>query len=289
MAALISPCSGMRKRSIIIASTLGIVAMLAVGCWSYLRWRFPYGSSHCCILNVAFGLEAYAEEHGGQYPTGESSPEASLSLLHRSGHVDPYTLRGMTVPEKTTRSVLEAGGLLSPASCGWHYEDRLTLADDRRIALLWCKEALGHNGERAADGGRQVVFIGGDVQWVSGAKWEAFLGDQKHLIEERDPRAIAGTPLVTGFVELPDGTRLDHVDGTCTVREETKGLDSSSSGTSSGGLGRSELVWYQAPVDEGYVTRTLSFSNLISDPITITFRNGVPDVTNFVFKMRTAR
>ena len=35
------------------------------------------------------------------------------------------------------------------------------------------------------------------------------------------------------------------------------------------------------------MTRTLSFSNLVSDPVTLTFTDGVPNVTNFVFKMRS--
>jgi hypothetical protein len=276
----------MRKRTVIILSALGIVVVLATSGLVYYRWTFPYGHSHCCILAVMFALESYAKEHGGHYPSGEPSAEASLSLLHRSGDLDPYTLRGMTIPEETTRSILQGGGLLSPESCGWHYVDGLTQADDRGLALLWCKEPLGHNGNRTRDGARQVVFVGGDVQWVSGARWPAFLEDQKRLLAERSPRAMAGAPLLTGSIELPDGTRLDHLDCTCTVTESSKGPDFSSSGTSSGGL---DLVWYHAPFQEGYVTRTLSFSNLTSEAVTVRFTNGLPDVTNVVFKMRTAQ
>ncbi len=43
------------------------------------------------------------------------------------------------------------------------------------------------------------------------------------------------------------------------------------------------------PVLDGFVTRTLSFSNMTSDPVTITFTNGVPDVTNYIFRMKEAR
>jgi len=276
----------MRKRAVLLLSVFGIVVVLATSAWAYYRWKFPYGHSHCCILGVMFALESYAKEHGGRYPSDEPSPEASLSLLYRSGALDPYTLRGMTIPEETTRSILQGGGLLSPESCGWHYVDGLTQADDRGLALLWCKEPLGHDGNRTRDGGRQVVFVGGDVQWISGARWTAFLEDQKRLLLERSPRALVGAPLVTGSIELPDGTRIDHVDSTCTMAESSKGPDFSSSGTSSGGL---DLVWYHAPFQEGYVTRTLSFSNLTSDPVTVRFTNGVPDMTNVVFKMRIVR
>ena len=61
----------------------------------------------------------------------------------------------------------------------------------------------------------------------------------------------------------------------------------SASGTSSGaGLCHAGLVWYRAPFPNGSITRTLLFSNLVSDPVTITFKGGVSDVTNIVFKMR---
>jgi hypothetical protein len=191
----------------------------------------------------------------------------------------------MTIPEDTTRSTLEAGGLLSPDSCGWHYVEGLTEADDRRLAMLWCKEPLGHNGNRTKDGGREVIFVGGNIQWISGAGWPAFLDEQQRLFAERSPRAVAGLPLVAGMVELPGGVRIADLDCSCTVREVTKGTDFSSSGTSVGGI---NLVWYQAPVQEGYVTRTLSFSNLISAPVTINFTNGIPDATNFIFLMKEA-
>jgi hypothetical protein len=133
-----------------------------------------------------------------------------------------------------------------------------------------------------------VVFIGGRIEWVSGGKWPAFLQEQKEFLKHRTRRAVSGLPLVTGIVELPDGSRIEKVDGYYTLRDESKGPESSGTGASSGtGLSRSELVWYQAPLQNGFVTRTLSFSNLVSDPVTVTFTGGVPDVTNFTFKMRS--
>jgi hypothetical protein len=145
---------------------------------------------------------------------------------------------------------------------------------------------LGHNGQRTKDGGRQVVFIGRGIEWISGDKWPAFLSEQAALLEHRSSRAVSGLPIVTGSIELPDGARLSRFDGPCTIREETKGPDSSGNGTSSGG--GCDLLWYQPPIQDGTVTRTLSFSNLVSEPVTITFKNGAPDITNFVFKMRIA-
>jgi hypothetical protein len=281
-------CFKMRKRLITVAIVLGTTAVLVSGWTAYSKWKYPYGWSHCCIIGMKSSLEFYAEEHGGRYPAGESSPEASLSLLYRSNYMDAYTLRGMTVPETTVRRILEGGGLLGPDSCGWQYVEGLTQADDPGIAILYCKHALGHNGQRTKDGGRQVAFVGsGGIEWISGDKWPTFLKEQGQLLLARNERARVGMPLVTGVIELPDGTRLNLLEGAYTMTEESGGPNGSGSGRSSGSaMSRSELVWYQARLKDGYVTRTLSFSNLISDPVTITFTNGVPDVTNFVFRMK---
>ena len=281
----------MRKRLITVAIVLGTIAVLVSGGTVYYKWKYPYGWSHCCIIAMMSSLEQYAVEHGGHYPAGESSPEASLSLLCRSNYMDAYTIRGMTVPESTVRRILEGGGLLGPDSCGWQYVEGLTQADDPRIALLYCKQALGHNGQRMKDGGRQVVFVGsGGINWLSGDRWPSFLKEQNELLLSRSERAKIGAPLVTGVIELPVGTHLDMVEGDYIMTEQSGGPNGSGSGRSSGSaLSHSDLVWFQARLKDGYVTRTLSFSNLISDPVTIRFTNGVPDVTNFVFRMKSAR
>ena len=238
-------------------------------------------------------LEQYASENGGRYPTGESCPEASLSLLCRSNYLDAYTIRGMIVPEKTVRAVLDSGGLLGPDSCGWHYADGLTRADDTRIALLYCKQPLGHNGDKTKDGGRQVVFVDGSIEWISGNKWPAFLVEQKELLSKRTDWAKTGAPLVDAVIELPDGSHVESLDASYTLQEKEMGTDDSSgNGTSSGNsLNRDSLVWFNTPLQNnysGFITRILSFSNLVSAPVTVTFTNGVPDKTNVVFKMQRA-
>jgi len=282
----------MKKRFRIVAVVLAFIGILVIGGGTYYKTKFPYGQSHCCIKGMMFALEQYAAEHAGRYPTGESSPEASLSLLCRSNYLDAYTIRGMIVPEKTVRAILDSGGLLGPDSCGWNYTDGLTRADDTRIALLYCKQPLGHNGDKTKSGGREVVFVGGNIEWISGSKWPAFLAEQKELLSKRTDRAKAGAPLVDAIIELPDGRHVESVDTSYTLQEQEAATDGSSgNGTSSGNsLGRDSLVWFNAPLRNdfsGYITRTLSFSNLVSAAVTVTFTNGVPDKTNVVFKMRT--
>jgi len=243
---------------------------------------------------MMFSLEQYATEHADHYPTGESSPEASLSLLCQSNYLylDANTIRGMTVSENTVRKVLDAGGLLGSDTCGWYYTDGLTRADDPQIALLYCKQALGHNGEKTKDGGRQVVFVGGEIKWISGDKWPDFLAEQKELLSKRTGRAKTGAPLVDAVIELPDGSHVESLDTSYTLQEKEVGKDDfSGNGTSSSSsLNRDSLVWFNTPLQNnysGFITRTLSFSNLVSAPVTVTFTNGVPDKTNVVFKMST--
>ena len=275
----------MRKSKTTLFVVLAALAILLGGGLVFYKTTFPYGQSHCCIIGMMGALYQYAEENDGRFPAGETSAEAALSLLYKSNYIDAYSLRGMTVPEKTVRSILEGGGLLGPDSCGWHYEPGLTRADNPRLALLWCKNALGHNGQRAKDGGRQVVFIGRGIERISGAKWAAFLEEQNQLLQQRSARAVSGLPLIKGIIELPDGTLQDEFEGHCTTREETKGPDSS--GTVRSLDTGCQLLWYVAPIQDGTVTRTLSFANLESDPVTITFKKGIPNITNFVYKMRS--
>ncbi len=269
---------------------LAVVAALGIAVGSGVIWyrvTFPYGQSHCCIILMMNALEQYADENGGKYPAGGTCPEAALSFLYKSNLIETHTLRGMTVPERTVRRILEGGGFLGPESCGWQYVPGLTQADDPGLALLWCKSPLGHNGNRTRDGGRQVVLVGRGIEWVSGDAWPAFLQKQKEMLAHRSPRAVSGMPLVTGVIELPDGTRLKELDGYCEAREETRTPHGSGSGTSRGT--GCELLWYQPRLQDGTVTRTLSFSNLVSDPVTITYTKGIPNVSNYVFKMRNRR
>ncbi len=282
-----SPQRAIHKGLAIGAVLFGLLLMLAGGGFAYYNWKFPFGNSHCCIIGMMSALCEYADSHTGRFPAGESSPEESLSLLYKDQLIEPYTLRGMTISEETVRRILEDGKLLGPDSCGWNYVEGLTQADDSRVAILWCKQPLGHNGEWTKGGGRQVVYVGGNIEWVSGNKWSAFLEEQEQLLSRRSDRAKAGLPLVGALIELFDGTQIDHVDGPYTLSESSKGPESSGDGTQSGGgLNHSQLTWFHAPVQNGYITRTLAFSNLISEPVAVNFVDAVPDRTNVVFRMK---
>lgn len=175
-----------RRWIILIAIGSGAVGLFVKRAVSHYKEDYPFGVSHCCMDAMGLALRLYAQEHGGAYPAGESSPEASLSLLCKSNYIDVGTIRGMTVPESIVRGIFQGGGLLGPQNCGWQYVEGLTEADNPEIALLYCKMALGHNGQRTKDGGRQVLFVGdGRIKWVPGEKWSAFLLEQKELLRLR--------------------------------------------------------------------------------------------------------
>jgi hypothetical protein len=273
-----------------LSVTLAVVVGAFVAGWTYYERTYPYGWSHCCIIQMMMGFKMYANDNGGRYPAGEATAEASLGLLLRSNYVDPDTLRGMTVPLETVRRRLEEHKPLDADSCGWQYIEGLTEADDPEIAMLYCKQALGHNGQRTKDGGRQVVFVDTEIRWVSGQEWPSFLEKQRQRLSKRTEPEKAGQLVVDAVIELPDGTRINTENGPYTLRQQEKDINGyTDDRTESGKAVVHELGWFQVPVRidfTGSVVRTLSFSNLVSDPVTVNFILGRPDCTNVVFKMK---
>jgi hypothetical protein len=170
-----------------------LAAILAAG-RAWYQSRYPYGWSHCCDRLLMFALDDYARAHGGQFPAGEASPEASLSRLYPK-YADANLLRGKTVPEEVVKRVLSNGGRLGPDTCGWHYVEGLTLHDDRRLALFWDKAGLGHNGE-VLPSGHIVCFVGYDIRYIPASEWAAFLAEQERLA---DPPHRVGLPVTRGL------------------------------------------------------------------------------------------
>lgn len=148
---------------------------------AYARYRwtqnYPYGWSHCCDKQLILSLMNYAETHGGRYPAGEATPEASLSLLYPD--VNSNVLRGRIIPEQKVEAILSAGGKLTPATCGWQYVEGLSPADDPNLALFWCKEPLGHNGQLLD--GFHVFTVTLEKRFVPLEDWDDFLADQEEL------------------------------------------------------------------------------------------------------------
>ena len=147
------------------------------------RWRFPYGHSHYCTISITLALQNYAEDHGGQYPTGGSTPEASFSLLYPK-YLPAEYLRGKKFPWKQKDTILPSGQPLTKDTCGWHYVDGLMFSSGyfARLAVMWDKTSTGHNGQRT--GSRWVLFANGEEEYIPLPKWDEFLTEQKRLLAE---------------------------------------------------------------------------------------------------------
>lgn len=161
----------------------------------YYTWywhRYPYGWSHCCDAALEMALDRYAEEHGGAYPAGEETPEASLSLLFPT-YANENMLRGKTVPEAAVRRSLEKGGRLGRDTCGWHYVEGLK-STDHGLALFWDKVGLNHNGERLEKGGHIVSFVRRGSKYIPAEKWVAFREEQARLRAALGPGRVVREP-----------------------------------------------------------------------------------------------
>jgi hypothetical protein len=129
-------------------------------------------------------LDRYAHDHGGAYPAGEPTPEASLSLFYPK-YANAWVVSGNTAALASAKQTLERGKRLSPDTCGWHYVEGLTLNDDPKLALCWDKIGLAHNGVPLFDGGREVLFVPKGIRYISDAEWPKFLEEQEKLLAKR--------------------------------------------------------------------------------------------------------
>jgi len=164
---------------------------LIAGGYALYRYQYPYGYNHCCDIIIYQALVDYADKHGGAFPAGEATPEASLSLLH-SGSVlmgdSAYYLAGKTRSEARAKAILDSGRLLGPDTCGWNYVEGLRIDSNPDLALFWDKEGLGHVSERLRGGGHIVRFVGGRIEHIPASRWNAFIQQQRELRAEEKRR-----------------------------------------------------------------------------------------------------
>jgi hypothetical protein len=184
------------KKLAIVLVVLGILG--AALCARY-RNNYPLGSEHRCDSMLWFALFEYAEKHGGAFPSGEATPEASISLVHSldpSGQEYAYLLHRRDVSTDVVRQLLQRGQLLDANTCGWNYVEGLRKDSNGKLALFWDKEGLGHNGERLSGGGHIVTFVYGNREHIPAAEWDAFLEEQQKLLatEKREQLHKSSVP-----------------------------------------------------------------------------------------------
>lgn len=257
--------------SLVVFIALGVAAEQV-----WYRYTYPYGWSHCCDILLGFALEQYAQDHGGRFPSGGDCPEASLSMLY-SNYVDADLLRGKIVSLATVQRALAENGKLGPDSCGWHYVEGLTLSDDPRIAIVWDKVGLDHNGRRTKNGGHSIIQVDGMRGFVSGGEWPKFLQEQQELLAHRSQDAIRAFPALTASIRLPNGQILTNCPGSYELVTD--------SGTQSGS--NMNLQWYHIYPENGENAwaLTLPDQKLRSKPVTFTVKDGKASPNSIIFEM----
>jgi hypothetical protein len=266
--------------------SIPLLLILLLAAWGSYRYTFPYGESHCCILVLGSALRSYAEEHNGRFPSGQATPEASLSLLAKADYgINAYILRGKTVPLEVASNTLAKDGVLGPESCGWHYVEGLTLADNPDIAIVWDKVGLGHNGQRLKRGGHEVLLLDGSHNYITGQGWPAFLQTQKELLAKRRVNEKNGIPALQARIKMPDGNILDHYDGSYTLEDTTQSSNGNGTGKTSGS--QPELKWYYFYQADATITYnlTLPAAQLRSKPVSFQVKDHAPSTNLIVFEM----
>jgi hypothetical protein len=280
----------MRKRHKWLMIGVTFVAVVIGTMYGWYRYNFPYGPSHCCLKGIGLALENYAMTNNGRFPAGAGCPEASLSLLYREGYgIGAEDLRGKTVAVDKVKAILDRGELLDPDSCGWHYVEGLTHADDSRLALVWDKVGLGHNGQRLSDGGHSVWFVGGPEEVIPGSQWQQFLVKQEELMAARTEAAKKGLPALTAKVRLPSGETVDHFDAIYKLEESRNtpsGEEDGSGWSSAARLESDRLRWYHVRPVDGTLTLKLSLNGWESAPVTVHVSKGVANPDRVIFEMQ---
>ena len=165
---------------------LAAAAVAVIGRYCWLRYEYPYGMTHRCSRSLLLSLTFYADDHGGKYPAGEATPEASFSLLYREMKEPAEFLAGRAKTKEeveTAKKILESGGLLGPDTCDWRYVEGLDDNAPWGVALFWGKSDLGHVGQRL-HGGHEVAFNGGHIEVIPASRWKEFLAEQERMVAE---------------------------------------------------------------------------------------------------------
>jgi hypothetical protein len=129
---------------LILLGAASAISTLACG---WYRYTYPCGYTHFCNAVLSTALSTYALEHGGHYPFDDAGPAQSLAFLIPK--YAPLVIEcGKTVEPEAARQDDSSHGTLIPELCAWDYQPGLSANEHDRIALLWDKEPLGHNGQR---------------------------------------------------------------------------------------------------------------------------------------------
>jgi hypothetical protein len=170
----------------IFGIAVAVVVALIVSSYGCYRYAYPYGWDHRCDKQLYLTLQNYAEKYDGAFPSGEATPEASLSLIQtlEDIHDFGYLLRRRDVPVERVSEILKRGELLGPDTCGWNYVEGLHRDSNPELALFWDKEGLSEIGMRLGGGGHNVTFVSCQCLHIPESEWNDFMENQKRLFAE---------------------------------------------------------------------------------------------------------
>lgn len=180
----------MKKKARIGIAVL-VIGILFLAAYGFYRHHFPFGMYHRCDKQLWFALIEYAEAHEGKFPSGEATPEASLSLI---GKEHAYLLVRRGASSEVIYEMLARGELLDPETCGWNYVERLSLDSNPNLALFWDKEGLDEMGRRVPEGGHFVSYVGRPYEYIPASEWGGFLAEQRRLLAA-EKREVPGEGL----------------------------------------------------------------------------------------------
>ena len=163
---------------------MAVVVVLGTAGYSWYRYTYPFGPSHCCTAVLTTALISYALEHDGKYPFVEDGPAASLALLIPK-YAPLEIVCGKTVDPDEAREYYDRHGTLTSELCGWHCQSGLTTNDNNGIAILWDEVPLAHNGQRTRKRYREVIFLGYSRRSIPESEWQDFLNEQNAFLEEK--------------------------------------------------------------------------------------------------------
>ncbi len=182
-----------------------IVASIVCSTWVWLRLTYPYGPSHCCSDVLSTSLGSHATNHGGWFPHGGKTPEASLAILCAADTNLLDVVRGKNIPLKLACKNWSADGSLGPESCGWNYVEGLRADDVPGIAMAWDKIfGLGHNGQRIRGLAHEVIMIDGSKKGIALKEWPKFAMEQR----EKLAKVIASRPTNSPAIRWSDEDTL---------------------------------------------------------------------------------
>jgi hypothetical protein len=194
-----------------ISSTLVLALVLAA--WASLLFMISHNHQHC-IKAAGLALRAYAEAHGGSYPTSEHGYAEALLEVVRSGYLSPSPndLKLLTAPGGSTEPFSEALKNQTPvkeADASRVYVQGLTLTNSSPGDLLVLFDKNSNHGDHSGNYPfglfkpkvREATSMAGNLIVIPEAQWPEVVSKNIRYLKERG----FSNKEISAFYPLPPG------------------------------------------------------------------------------------